>query len=237
MFYENNLFWILIFICQIIILNFISQKFHSYLFHLTGVSGRGSAFSAKISGFILFIGTLVHELSHVLMAAILFVKVKALSIKAEITEDKHVRFGSAEVELVDPFRNAFVGIAPLIFGIVIIYFLASDINFSNISWFEILKLFLISQISNSMFLSKSDTVYFKFIFILMFVLIALLWAVNSLYLSIIDFSFFYNRIKNFLFSDYYVSFLMNLILVFLFVITFNLLINLFLKVLSKYKRY
>jgi len=236
MFWDTNLFWIIIFIFQIIILNFLAKNFHSYLFHLTGFTHGNSKFSAKIAGLFLFIGTLVHELSHILMAAFLFVRVKALNMKTEVTEDNHIRFGTAEVEQVDPLRNSFVGIAPLIFGVTLIYFLALGINFQNFGWLEVFKFFLISQISNSMFLSKSDTVYFKYVFLVLITLFFILWSVNNFY-HFINLNMYLNTFFDLLKNNNIVSFLKNLNLVFFFVIIFNFLINLLLKSLSKYKRY
>ena len=81
---ETNLFWILTFVTQIIILNFIALKFHNYLFFLTGVGFGGGKLSQKLFAFIFFLGTLIHELSHILMAAILFVRVKSLNLKSEM---------------------------------------------------------------------------------------------------------------------------------------------------------
>lgn len=233
---ETNIFWLLIFIIQIFILNILSSTFHNYLFLLTGLGFGGGKVSQKLFSFFLFFGTLVHELSHILMAAILFVRVKALNLKSEIVEDKHIRLGTAEVELVDPFRNALVGIAPLLVGIVLIYFLAIGVDLQNLTWWEIFKLFIISQISNSMFLSKSDTVYFKYVLILFLILGVIVWFVNGLY-NFFNFNILVSTLINFLYSSSYVSFLKNINLVFLFVFIFNFLIVSLLKFLSKYKRY
>jgi len=238
MIFEYNLIWILFFIFQILILNIIAARFHAYLFHLTGVTAQngGGKFSVKIAGFLLFTGTLIHELSHILMAAILFVRVKTLNIKTEITEDKHIKFGSAEVELVDPFRNSLVGIAPLIFGISLIYFLASGVSFNNFGWGELFKLFLISQISNTMFLSRSDTVYLKYVVILFLVIFIIIWVIDKVY-NFFNLDTYLSLIWKFLFSNSYVEVLKNINYIFLLVIIFNLINNSILKLLSKYKRY
>lgn len=236
MFLESNIFWIVLFVIQIIVLNILSSYFHSYLFFLTGIGNKGGKFSQKIYSSILFFGTLVHELSHVIMAAILFVRVKAFNLKSEIVEDKHIKLGSAEVEQVDPFRNSLVGIAPLIFGIIIIYFLASSVNLQQFGWNEFLKLLLISQISNSMFLSKSDTVYIKYVFILFLSLIVIVFVLNNFY-QLIDLNKYLNNLSLFLFSNSLVTFMKNLNLIFLFISLFNFFILVILKFLSKYKRY
>lgn len=170
------------------------------------------------------------------MAGILFVRVKSLNLKTELTEDMHIRFGTAEVEQVDPFRNSLVGIAPLIFGILLIYFIASSINLNNFNIIEIFKLILISQISNSMFLSKSDTIYFKHILILMLILLLILLSANSFY-NFFDFNFYLNTFINFLKNNTMVEVFKNINLIFLFVILLNIFTNLILRILSKYKRY
>lgn len=226
--WKLNIFWILIFVLQVIILSIIANRFHLILFDLTGFSKNRSAFSAKVAGLFLFLGTLVHELSHVLMAAILFVRVKSLNIKTELVEDKHLRLGNAEVELVDPFRNALIGIAPLVFGIVLIYFLGSSVDVKNISWITVLQLILISQISNSMFLSESDTVYFKYLLFIIFGL-GILFGIINFFLLNYDLQIYFNYINNFLFGDSLLMLLQNISLVFLFIIILNFLINLLLR--------
>jgi len=236
MIWDLNLFWIILFIFQIILLNFLSKNFHSYLFFLTGAHTGKSLFSAKIAGLILFIGTLIHELSHVLMAGILFVRVKSLNLKTELTEDKHIRFGTAEVEQVDPFRNSLIGIAPLIFGLILVYFIASSIDLNNFNLIEFFKILLISQISNSMFLSKSDTLYFKYVFIIFIFFILFLFLINFFY-NFSQINFFFSNILDFFKNTNLVSLLKDINLIFIFVILLNTLTNLFLKFLSKYKRY
>jgi len=233
---DNNFFWILVFVFQVIVLNILAAKFHSYLFYLTGITSGKSLFSAKIAGLFLFIGTLIHELSHIIMAAILFVRVKALNIKTETLEDKHIRFGSAEVELVDPFRNSLIGIAPLIFGLSIIYLIAQSINFINFNWLDIVKLLFISQISNTMFLSKSDTKYFKYVFILFIILISLIYLINSFY-QVMNITVITSSILSFINGNNFVEILTNINLVFFYIIIFNFITNYFLQILSKYKRY
>jgi len=233
---ETNIFWILLFVFQIIILNLLSITFHNYLYLLTGLRHGGSRFSQKIYSFFLFLGTLVHELSHILMAAILFVRVKGLNLKSEIVEDKHIRLGTAEVELVDPLRNALVGVAPLLFGLTFIYFLASGVGLQNFTWMEFFKLLLISQISNSMFLSKSDTVYFKYVIFLLFAVVLIVIITNYFY-NFFNIDTYIQLFKNFLISQSFTPFLKNLNIVFLFIVIFNFAIVLFLKFLSKYKRY
>ena len=138
--------------------------------------------------------------------------------------------------MTDPFRSSIIGIAPLIFGIILIYLLTLNINFNFFSWVDAIKLFLISQISNSMFLSDSDTKDLKVIIFISFIILLSLFFIDVNY-SFFSFDETLTSIKNFFFNSNYVLFLRNLNLIFLVTVILNLLSILFLNLLLKIKRY
>ena len=234
--FNQNFLWILIFFLQIFILFLLSNSFHSKLHFLgTGIS-KNRLFIAKVVGYIFFIGTLVHELSHIIMARLLFVRTKNINLQTEIIDDRHIKYGTAEIEVTDPFRSSIIGIAPLIFGIILIYLLTLNINFNFFSWVDAIKLFLISQISNSMFLSDSDTKDLKVVLFISFIILLSLFFIDVNY-SFFSFDETLTSIKNFFFNSSYVLFLKNLNLIFLVTVILNLLSILFLNLLLKIKRY
>jgi hypothetical protein len=114
--------------------------------------------------------------------------------------------------------------------------LTLNINFNFISWIDAVKLFLISQISNSMFLSDSDTKDLKVVLFISFIILLSLFFIDVNY-SFISFDETLTSMKNFFFNSSYVLFLKNLNLIFLVTVILNLLSILFLNLLLKIKRY
>lgn len=111
----------------------------------------------RILSVILLLGTIVHEVAHFLAATILRVPTGELSVMPEIElinngQSKRVKAGRLEIVETDPFRQTFIGLAPMVIGLIIIYLIG--------------KLLLpdISLILNSKFLiHNSLVIYFLFI--------------------------------------------------------------------------
>lgn len=109
---------------------------------------------------ILFLpGTIVHELSHLLVAGILMVPVGDIDLLPEV-EGETVKLGSVQIGRTDPFRRILIGVAPLVLGlsalIGLIYFNKDSLLHFSPVWLSILVVYLIFQITNTMFSSKKD---------------------------------------------------------------------------------
>ncbi len=125
-------------------------------------------------------GTIVHELAHLLTAGIMLVPVGEISVLPEV-EEGGVKLGSVQIGKVDPFRLTIVGVAPVLLGMLsilgILYFAQTS---QNLSWWQIiLGLYLIFEISNTMFSSKKDiegTIGF-----VVAILVVILLVVGTLY--------------------------------------------------------
>ena len=105
-------------------------------------------------------GTLLHELAHMLVAALLFVRVGKIELFPYKTEDG-IRLGSVAIAHTDPFRRSLIGLAPLFFGTVGIflagyYFSSLPLEPWSASWRIILLILIIFEIGNTMFSSKKD---------------------------------------------------------------------------------
>ena len=126
--------------------------------------------TANLIFFILLPGVLIHELSHLIMAQFLQVQTGELSLKPSL-EDNHLKLGSAQIALTDPFRLTLIGSAPFITGTAILWLLLTlglsinfqaplSLNLTQISSLPLLPLFLsayfLFAISNTMFSSTSD---------------------------------------------------------------------------------
>ncbi len=108
---------------------------------------------------ILFLpGTIVHELSHWIMAKILFVPTGRMSLLPKLMGST-ILMGSVSIAKVDRIRSLLIGIAPFITGSFIIlssfFFILPNIH-SLGYWVICLFVYLLFVITNSMFSSKKD---------------------------------------------------------------------------------
>jgi hypothetical protein len=165
-----SLFWILLFISQLFLLSIISNKLFSriYLF-LHRIFKKDTTVVFVVS--LLFLpGTFIHELCHAMAATFLGSRVTAFSVWPRV-EGETIKMGYAEVEVLDIFRNSLIGTAPLIIGTIILYYLSSTFQNADLV-FKIIYLYLIFQISNSMFLSPADVKEVRVLFfVTLFILI------------------------------------------------------------------
>ena len=105
-----------------------------------------------------FPGTLIHELSHAIMAGVLGVRVGTMEFMPVIEGDS-VKLGSVQVAQTDFFRRFLIGAAPFFFGTSIllgVLYYASQNNLFNNIWIVILIGYVVFEIGNTMFSSKKD---------------------------------------------------------------------------------
>ena len=121
--------------------------------------------SINFLSFLFLPGVIIHELSHLLTAVILFVPVGNM----EFTPKKNtngVKLGSIEIAKTDPIRRSIIGFAPVFLGLMlvigIVYFFSVNILFfkdKNPYIFPAVILgiaYLLFAISNTMFSSSKD---------------------------------------------------------------------------------
>jgi hypothetical protein len=109
-------------------------------------------------------GTIVHELSHLIIAIIFRVPAGELNIFPSVKDDGSVRAGSVKIARVDPFRQTIVGIAPLIIGLVLVYvislvFFPSFTFIRNTSYgilYTIIGIYFLFLVTTTMFTSRKD---------------------------------------------------------------------------------
>ena len=120
---------------------------------------------------VLWPGIVLHELSHWLMAQVLGVKTKGLSLKPRKLRGRQVSYGSVQIVSADPVRNSLIGLAPLLSGsIAVLLCAAYGLGIPPLtmprSWAELgaylssgdalIWAYLIFAISNAMLPSESD---------------------------------------------------------------------------------
>ena len=135
-------------------------------------------------------GTIIHELSHLLIAELLRVRTGELGfipkIKGDSALQNEVKLGSLKMAKTDPLRHSLIGLAPIIVGITIISFISHFYLFPLVQKTLSLPLrpfnyqslitnycllftlcYLLFIISNTMFSSKKDleTILFPIIII------------------------------------------------------------------------
>jgi len=110
-------------------------------------------------------GVVVHELSHLFMAVVLFVPVGNMEFVPKKSEGG-LKLGSVEIGKTDPVRRSLIGFAPFLIGFALIVFIVYLFTF-NIEFFKdkgvyvflgtIIGIsYLLFAISNTMFSSKKD---------------------------------------------------------------------------------
>jgi len=107
---------LLIFFMLLFLIYSLSRRLTGQLYRLLGLNGLS---------FFLLPGTVVHELSHMLVAEILFVKTSRFDFKPQVNEDNEVTIGRVAVTQTDPFRRTLIGLAPIISGLGLIYLIFS----------------------------------------------------------------------------------------------------------------
>ncbi len=103
-------------------------------------------------------GTYIHEMSHFLMAKILFVPTFGINLRPKVNGNL-ITLGSVEIAKTDFVRRFLVGAAPFLFGTLL---LIGSMHILLINeWHKTsigigLEAFLVFEIGNTMFMSKRD---------------------------------------------------------------------------------
>lgn len=176
----------ILFVVQLLFLLFISRFITRNLFSSFYHNTRNIKTSTFAIAVIYFPGVVVHELSHVVSAVILGVRVGGIEFWPSFTEG-NLKLGSVQIAKTDPIRRTIIGIAPVFGGIMVI--LASlwalgSILPKTIIWYLIVGIF-VYQVASTMFSSKKDLEGTRVVFAAIIFLFALLWYLGFPFLSIL----------------------------------------------------
>jgi len=143
---------------ELILLYFLSRKlFNQFARLFQSIISRTKWIYYSLA-FLFLPGTYIHELSHYLMAKILFVPVYGFSLRPKIFGNE-LRLGHVEVAKSDFVRRFLVGIAPILFGVTILIgsvYLLFMFNKTHELLFIFGEGFLVFEVANTMFMSKKD---------------------------------------------------------------------------------
>lgn len=132
----------------------VTRSFSQLFFRIT----HSHSATIYLIAFLFFPGTIIHELAHFFMAAILFVPTGQIDLWPKI-EGEGVKLGSVQIAQTDIFRRFLIGAAPFIFGVTFllaILFYAVTANLLQQTWFIVLMIYIAFEIGNTMFSSKKD---------------------------------------------------------------------------------
>lgn len=138
--------YILIFLIEMFLLFFASRLMTKSL----------SFLPINIISFIFLPGIVIHELSHLLAASLLFVGAGDIEFMPKV-EGNSIKLGSVAIGRSDPIRRFLIGVAPIILGIVVISVVLSLVRTlkSPLS-LNILIFYTLFVVGNTMFASRKD---------------------------------------------------------------------------------
>ncbi|KKQ66436.1 MAG: putative membrane protein [Candidatus Daviesbacteria bacterium GW2011_GWA2_38_24] len=151
----QGLILVTIFILELTFLFLLSRSITSSVSSLVYRLTKNQHITINFLAILFLPGTIIHELSHMLMAGMLFVHVGEIEVFPRVAHEG-VKLGSVEIGVTDPFRRALIGVAPLIFGTVLV--VSSLWLFLPVekTWAKVFLFYMIFEIGNTMFSSKKD---------------------------------------------------------------------------------
>lgn len=105
--------------------------------------------------FIFLPGVVLHEMSHLLFANLLFVPTGEVEFFPEI-QGNEVKMGSVAIAKTDPLRRFLIGVAPVLGGIGVMLLASGLLLDSVFSWKSLFLFYIIFQVANTMFSSSKD---------------------------------------------------------------------------------
>ena len=204
--FDGFIFFAISLIVLILIQRLLQREIQIFLLIITGSSNL----AIGIYSILLLPGVFIHELSHLLMAILLRVRVLKISFVPEVTKKGKIRLGFVQTSKTDIVRDSLIGLAPFLVGLLCValigififgvenriyptgldylsFILVTLRNLPEIKDFGI-WFYLAFAISTTMFPSESDRQSWKIIiFSMLFVLLIIIisgfgdWMIVHLY--------------------------------------------------------
>lgn len=174
----NSGLTLLIFFGQIFLLYFISRLVINDLFHVLRLFIRKERIVFTIVTLLFLPGTIIHELSHFIVAISLMLRVREVSIFPKF-EENYIRLGSVVYEKKDYIRGILVGIAPIFAGLFFFWFIG-HFNLFNYggTLLKAVFVYLVFVVSSTMFSSKQDLVDLVFIIPFIILIVGVIYIFN-----------------------------------------------------------
>jgi len=169
---------IVLFFALLILIFFLSKYVINELYYLLRLVFKNEEIIFSIMSVIFLPGTIIHELSHYLVATILFLNVKEVTIFPKF-EKNQIKLGGVTYIKKDFIRGLLVGIAPFFVALSVFWLIAGFKIFPQANLgFNILLIYLIYAISSTMFSSSQDLVDLVFIIPLIIIIIMIIYIFN-----------------------------------------------------------
>ena len=167
--------FLILFVIELTFLYFISRLSIKELFYSLRIFIRHDKIVFAIVALIFFPGTVIHELSHFVIAIFLLLRVREIHIFPEF-EKNYIKLGRVIYEKQDVLRGIIVGIAPIVIGLIIFFWLSTlHIFLIENLWLKLLMFYLIFVISTTMFSSRQDLIDLGYLLPITIMLIILLY--------------------------------------------------------------
>jgi hypothetical protein len=180
---------LLVVILEVLLLFLISSLLKKSIIAFLFLLVRKQSLVITLFSILFYPGVVVHELSHFIMAAVLFVPIKDLILVPKMVEGR-LRGGSVVIERVDFIRRTIVGIAPLFGGIIVIWgmsqFVRYEFGITNILQL-ILYVYLAFSISATMYSSQKDLEALLYFVPFIAILVGVLYIVGFEFVWLVDF--------------------------------------------------
>lgn len=158
--------FLILFLAEIFILFFLSRALTRLLSQVFFRISRSQTKTIYFLSFLFLPGVAIHELAHLLVAAVLLVPVGEVEFMPKLSEGG-VKLGSVAIGQSDPFRRAIIGVAPVIVGMSIVlgigyYFTQAHSIIYSIEpvslriFLYLLSAYFLFAVSNTMFSSQKD---------------------------------------------------------------------------------
>jgi hypothetical protein len=167
--FDLTTIYLVIFVIQLISLFYISRQTINELFHFLRIFFKADQIVFGIVSMLFLPGTILHEMSHFLVATILLLKVREVHIFP--TWDRHyIKLGRVVYEKQDVIRSIIVGVAPVFVGLLFFWWMSAiDVLFIEGIGMRMLVIYIIFVISSSMFSSKQDLI--DIVYVIPFIMI------------------------------------------------------------------
>jgi len=154
---------LLIIFFELLVLFWLTRATLISLFKLLQAIFEKDQTTYSVIALIYFAGTVLHELSHMIAALFLLLKVADIHV-FPTWKNNVIILGRVLYEKKDVLRSILVGIAPLFGGIIFLGWLSVlDVSTSSNLLLQILVIYLVFTISSTMFSSKQDLVDFLYV--------------------------------------------------------------------------
>lgn len=173
---------VIYFVALIILLSYLRNRL---LFEMVGISLLifGTPLIGKWAYSLLFLpGTILHELSHWLVAELLGVRTGTITILPEFEDgQERERLGSVQTASSGPLRGFLIGAAPFFTGLLTLWILGYLLSLGSYQlWQYVLLFYGVIVVGSSMMLSREDRRFWLPMAIMIFIVIFVLYQLDLL---------------------------------------------------------